>query len=250
MGTVSAIARDEKSRFRVTASAAGPHAEPLVFPWEVELEDEEIVRYGEPIGTPLRLPPDFYLREIREVDIDNRRDLVELVRTYGRIGWPVEVPMLLSPTRFKGAGSHRTTIAEVRGHIAALRWATDIWMSSRNGVLENTNEAESLIEILNAGLRGFSPFVWAHGVTADLGEFGAPFPPSAYGAACLQLFNDVVAGAPYRRCANPNCGRLFVRQRGRAEYDQYRLRGVKYCNYLCARAKAQRDYRKRHEGGG
>jgi hypothetical protein len=69
-----------------------------------------------------------------------------------------------------------------------------------------------------------------------------------YAVCCLELFNHVVERAQVRMCANERCGRPFARQRGRAEQGQYRLRGVKYCSTYCARAQAQRAYRRRLSG--
>ncbi|MFD9123567.1 hypothetical protein [Kitasatospora sp. NPDC059571] len=63
--------------------------------------------------------------------------------------------------------------------------------------------------------------------------------------AFLQLYNHLAEGAAVRTCANHNCGRDFVRQRGRANYGQHRTTGVKYCSRECARAQAQRDLRRR-----
>ncbi|MFF0415318.1 hypothetical protein ACFYUY_33395 [Kitasatospora sp. NPDC004745] len=69
--------------------------------------------------------------------------------------------------------------------------------------------------------------------------------PTIYSVAFLQLYNHLAEEASVRRCANDNCGRNFVRQRGRAEYGQHRTTGVKYCSRECARAQAQRDLRRR-----
>jgi hypothetical protein len=69
-----------------------------------------------------------------------------------------------------------------------------------------------------------------------------------YAVCCLELFNHLMEHAQVRRCANERCGRPFARQRGRAEHGQYRLRGVKYCSTYCARAQAQRAYRRRLSG--
>jgi hypothetical protein len=246
MGKLAVPQRDEKSRFRITASSAQPIADPLVSPWEVELEDEETVYFGGPLDVPKALPPDFYLRELREVELGDTNALLEMIRTFGRFGCPIQVPLILSPT--KGAyDSFRTPIAEIQGHITALRWATDLWMTARDGVPMEPERTMTLIDVVNTGLMTLSPYVWAPGLTDDVAAIGSPFEPSAYTAATVQLFNDIVIQAPYRTGGNTACGRLFVRQRGRSMYAQYRLRGVKYCSYLCARASAQRNYRRRNE---
>jgi hypothetical protein len=66
-----------------------------------------------------------------------------------------------------------------------------------------------------------------------------------YSIACLQLYNLTVEQAPIRYCANENCRRLFVHQRGTAQYGQYREAGVKYCSAACGKAQNERDRRRR-----
>lgn len=61
----------------------------------------------------------------------------------------------------------------------------------------------------------------------------------------LELYNDIINGEVYRRCHNETCGKLFVRQWGRASYGQSRRKGVMYCTASCATAQSQRVYRRR-----
>jgi hypothetical protein len=66
-----------------------------------------------------------------------------------------------------------------------------------------------------------------------------------YAVLALELFNHILDNAEYRTCANERCRRTFVHQRGRAEKGQRRSSGVMYCTPECARATAQREYRRR-----
>jgi hypothetical protein len=61
----------------------------------------------------------------------------------------------------------------------------------------------------------------------------------------LELFNHIVSGEVYRQCQNENCRRLFVLQYGRARHGMNKREGVMYCSASCARATAQRAYRRR-----
>ena len=63
----------------------------------------------------------------------------------------------------------------------------------------------------------------------------------------LELYNHACEDAAYKVCQNETCGRLFVRQGGRAQHGQHRRAGVKYCTSECARAQAQRAYRRRRQ---
>jgi hypothetical protein len=107
-----------------------------------------------------------------------------------------------------------------------------------------TDEASDLFlrELLSEGLRPFHPRV-IYANEAQLGNTHPSVP--LYAICCLELFNHLAQHATYRQCANENCGRPFVHQRGRAEHGQHRGRGVRYCSSHCARAQAQRNYRRR-----
>jgi hypothetical protein len=66
-----------------------------------------------------------------------------------------------------------------------------------------------------------------------------------YAICALELFNHIVDNARYHTCANDRCRRTFVYQHGRSEKGQRRSHGVLYCTPDCARATAQREYRRR-----
>ncbi len=132
----------------------------------------------------------------------------------------------------------------LRGEIdlATHRWESPIWEVGRAEEYRPWSSVEAVETVLmvglSEGLAAFSPHVHS--------DREAVFDDHwTYEVCCLELFNHIVEEARYRRCANEKCGRLFVRQRGRSVHGQYRTRGVKYCSSSCARAQAQRQYRRR-----
>jgi hypothetical protein len=134
-----------------------------------------------------------------------------------------------------------------------LSWTPDLW--------EDKNEPLYLLTaILARFLRFFSPqlayetgFAMIHDQTEDTGKGRAqpkrgPSKVPLYAICALELFNHIIEDAEYRICANERCKRTFVHQEGRSQKGQRRSRGVIYCSPACARAKAQREYRKRTRG--
>jgi hypothetical protein len=114
---------------------------------------------------------------------------------------------------------------------------------------------EFVADTLAIGLGGFSPRI---SYRPDLRPQSAQDWSEHFAAGndlwavcCLELFNHVAERAVYRECANELCKRPFVRQIGRSRYGQRRKSGVRFCTHTCARAQAQRNYRRRRaaEGG-
>lgn len=127
------------------------------------------------------------------------------------------------------------------------RWECPIWQYQ--GELDPVPwKEDGVLSVLSVGLgnalEAFTPAVITN---PDIPVFDDHW---AFEIACLELFNHMVENAPYRSCANEACRRLFVRQRGRSIHGQHRTRGVKYCSSECARAQAQREYRRRKRGAG
>jgi hypothetical protein len=99
-----------------------------------------------------------------------------------------------------------------------------------------------LSSVLGEGLRSYSPTL----MLSEGDDTPSLYHPgSLWFVLCLELFNHIVDNSHYRLCHNKTCGRLFVLQEGRAAHGQHRTRGVKYCSADCARAQAQREYRRR-----
>lgn len=88
-----------------------------------------------------------------------------------------------------------------------------------------------------------------HPILAVSDEAASRHSISLFAGLALQIYNDIVVGARFRKCAK--CGRLFVRHRsGRSDEDeQYQLRGddkvVKFCSKKCSEAAASKQYRDR-----
>jgi len=217
------------------------------------------------------LPPELVLRELLDLDAGDDAALLDFCREYG----------VLAP-RFRLIGSFMTGVLDYTGqgyeglaagqgctHVDDLRlwiltakamvthWlaycdgdpVADAWAQPHPIFNQVTNPWQEFATSISVGLEPYRTRVsyWA----PDVDE--APEPAAdLFSALCLQIFNLVAESLPVHRCASETCGGRFVRQRGGAEAGQYRTIGVRFCSPACARAQAQREYRRRQraEKGG
>ncbi|SRR6266516_3281113 len=198
--------------------------------------------------------------DLSDLEHDVREELASLA----------DYPDNVSSLKDAHGGVHRDL---VRLHIEMMQRATKTFLAcQRNGGLEELIEP-NLNDAYLAKLRAINaehPKPWPRSLehlqkvlideeilqlesslSAALSKFSIGIGgleerwPTIYSVSFLQLYNHLAEGATARGCANETCHRVFVRQRGRAEYEQYRTEGVKYCSRACARAQAQRQLRRR-----
>jgi hypothetical protein len=234
-------------------------------------------------GTAVTVPDELYLRELREIDLDDARQVAAFVAQYGPLGLPdwSELPGAYLPGQpqvlslidqvFAGYLAERglsqrpqgLTHVEVFGvHARLLRDLVRI-LEAHQGLL-TLDEVEAQWESRwvtpeqwrSAGMREALAFM-AECLHEPLRDFHArleireePWPqhvlaavPSLYAVLCLQLWNHIAEETPYRVCQRSDCGRLFVRQQGRAKYEQHKRSGSLYCTVQCARVVASRRFR-------
>jgi len=206
-----------------------------------------------------QLPPEFYLRQLLELDLASDAALVSFMARFGLLASDAAS----EPDANPGLMVPRTTLARARESARRLRNASralianqgqmgveDLWdawettgTNPRDSAVFAPDPFESAI-VLAAGtitraLTSLGPSVRIRGWADTAETMGVPLET----AIAVQMFNHLYEDADYRRCSF--CGRTFVRQLGRAQKGQYKMRGVEYCSLSCARAAASRDYRMR-----
>jgi hypothetical protein len=127
----------------------------------------------------------------------------------------------------------------------------------RNPLMPGTDQSKSLASSLTAqflertisdALERFSPRMYLLDQDGrpnfrDTSGSSTPNDVTTYETMILELFRHISEDAAAKACEK--CGKLFVRQDGDAVHGQSRMTGVKYCSRACAKAAAQRDYRRR-----
>jgi hypothetical protein len=112
-----------------------------------------------------------------------------------------------------------------------------VWDGPQDGYSDPSTQegaARLLARGLDVGLEAFHPHIRVR-------DDPMPYHEAVgfYQSCSPELFNHITENAQYRTCQE--CQRVFVRQAGRAEYGQYRSKGLQYCSRECARAQAQRN---------
>ncbi len=270
--------------FRPTVWPAEPPAVPPVFVGEPLVAVEPGI-YASPHAdggsTPVELPPDFAIREVLDVDMALKSELVEFATRWGPpTGYGGELAFR-NPFLSDVAAPHIEAIKEAKARLARDD------LVSLAGIDLGLRILRSLARHLLAHLEGegdeaiiaawqadaaihaqenpidlnFAWFLWDYYINRGLVAFTVHVrtdnpkyptdllrrPALLYDACCLQLTHYLVGEASVIRCANERCRRPFTRQRGRAreDYGQHRSRGVRYCSHLCAKAQSERDRRRR-----
>jgi hypothetical protein len=135
----------------------------------------------------------------------------------------------------------------IRDAVAAWRLLTDEpdgdqadWRLNRltdvTGEERRAASADYLNDVIASGLSSITPVLC---LTSGSEERDAVLELNLHALCCLELFNHVAAANDFPRCANESCARLFVRD------ERARRRGMRYCSRTCARAQAQREFRRR-----
>lgn len=227
-----------------------------------------------------QLPEEWVIRDLFDLDLDNDDELSAVLRERGRITWPYPDRSRVPPARrhllafgeppdpeiidWEGrryvnhkrdlAGRRMDgTLEDARWWLKTLRALVGMWRLASfgrspaeawgaEGFLSTDEQGawRLLVAYLNTGLEPFQARV----IPSSRERTAGIFPVELYSAGCQQLFNFIVTGATPRQCENATCGRTFVHQLG-GEGNWHRTKGLRFCSPECARAEAQRQYRRR-----
>lgn len=242
------MARNVKLRFRATAWPPDPIPVEDVAMASIEVDAPGLFRYVVR-ALDKAMPPEVALRIVPALDLDDDSVILEFMREYGPLT-PYEGDGLCSVYKARERlltiraivahwEAHQT--ANERGIVAAwvdngfdkpptVGVAWDWWADALNGALE---PFRAHVEVVSEDKHGSRHHGW------DRPQV------TSYAAMAAEVLNDIATGTEWRHCANEPCDKLFARQQGRAEFGQYRTRGVRFCSKGCAKAQMQRELRRR-----
>jgi hypothetical protein len=253
---------------------------PLVdVPDAVELEKDLLYfQISSPYGNWREIPAELYLRQARDLDVEDTAAVLDFVRTFGRVtpkhdlnsdlpvGAVADGITRFSHTRGRSYSREANPdfitpaspvhLDEVVFRLVHLQRLTEHAIAYREsdyvqrawpGALTHGNGDEAEREawrqftaFANAALSAFHVRVWldVDDPDFDIGNVDA----NVYQCAVLQLVNDLVDEVDLLRCHH--CQRPFGRQVGRSVH-QSRRKGVVYCSPACGRAASVKAYRAR-----
>lgn len=256
--------RDEATRFPITLWPEAMVEPSPVLRGSVKTHPDGSLRWYLGDEAPVLLASELVLRELLEVDVAHDEALIDFCLQHGVLA----LRFSLLTTFMTGAldddgrgygglkaGRGCTHLDDLRLWILTAQAMVHHWLAYLDGAsveeawdqphpifIRVANPWQAFAESLTAGLKPYRVRVsyWSPDIDQP-----PELIPDLFSGLCLQLFNLVVENLPVHSCANETCGRRFVRQRGGAEAGQYRTIGVRFCSPSCARAQAQREYRRR-----
>jgi hypothetical protein len=215
------------------------------FPYRLE---EDAISWG-PLWRFRRFPvaSRVYLHELRRLDLEDPGQLLNFCNQFGALGVQADPGISIA-------------LDEVRHSAALLRTLTSIYHLHQAGRLDRAGidewhwDSEWVAPPVDA-VEGRVFFTSEMNrllvsVIPSVG-FGnnKQSPHTLLDILVMQLFNDIAAGIAYKTCANDTCRGLFVHQIDRTADRHFRSKGTRYCSPRCARAQAQRNYRRRNGNG-
>lgn len=184
----------------------------------------------------VELPTEHYLRGAWDLDLDSERNVLDFVSSWG-LPTSDGQALLLSDLRER--------LQRVRNMVWCWDLLTDgstleelaTHWSGADEVPHTAKGAARYLEALTEALSDHSPIVAA--------LRPAELRTNLYAGLCAQLFNHLVEGKGYLRCADPKCGRMFVRHLNRAGKPGPEKKTVRFCSQQCQDRYFNEEYRRR-----
>jgi hypothetical protein len=255
--------RDE-DRFHISLWPGVIIPEPLVTVPVLLNDGTDVFRTDHPFSE-VELPREAFLRVLLPLNPDDGEAVLNFIGKYGFPIWPGSVDQPILGDKMTAAeettwsGFHldgpRHTIRRlqllVQHWIAYTQddYVAPVWRAAgRSFTSRQDDERTAWSWWGNLMTQFLKPFHPRFSVTTSFAE-----QPDTYfdvGAVlALQLANAFIDDVPLRHCRSETCGQLFMRQLGTAVHEQYRTSGVDYCSGSCAKAQANREYRRRQKVG-